>query len=276
MTDILSLLRKNGYESCLNDAAMIFSQASDIVFAKFGEKMKVDVIREIQSFQKIPLHEPYPYYSIAKNIFSNMFDQKESQLILNTIRKEILKRINFDSDGSIVQILDRIQKNELFEYLSEFTGHEHVLYLWNDKKSRDEIIHGFFIESVVPQGLISSVKMRIPSVDNVTYSDLFRDKETAVEQEYGMVMDVHRKNTQLARPTRLAGMDCTQWFKQGLTEEFLLLEKRIEQYFKKNKISCICGYNMNEIPDEKTLVKLLSHHDYVMFDDPHALFVNVR
>jgi hypothetical protein len=32
------LIKKEGYESCLNDAATIFAQSSDAVFLKFGEQ----------------------------------------------------------------------------------------------------------------------------------------------------------------------------------------------------------------------------------------------
>ena len=81
-----------------------------------------------------------------------------------------------------------------------------------------------------------------------------------------------KKNTQLIHPTRLAGIDCTQWFKQGLTEEFIGLEEKIDKFSEKNKISCICGYDINKIPDKKTLKKVVKSHGYVMLDNPHMLF----
>ena len=76
----------------------------------------------------------------------------------------------------------------------------------------------------------------------------------------------------IAPQTRLAGIDCTQWFKQGLTEEFIGLEEKIDKFSEKNKISCICGYDINKIPDKKILKKVIKSHGYVMLDNPHMLF----
>lgn len=272
MTNLLYFLRGSGYESCLNEAASIFAQSSDVMFSKFGDKIKAKIISHIKSFKKISLENPFPYYSITKDIFSELFDPEASEIIIRSIRKEMLRRINVQTDDGIEQILNRIQKKELFKYLKNLTGHEHILFLWSNQQSRDKIMNQFFIQSSAPQGLMSTNEMKLKNVENITYSEVFTNKETAIQKEFQMIEQTHQKNSQLIWPTRLAGMDCTQWFKQGLTKEFLLLEKKADKYFEKNKISCICGYDINEIPNERILKKILNYHDYVMLDDPHFLF----
>ena len=183
----------------------------------------------------------------------------------------MLGRIDFDAHGNIEEILNEIQRRDLATYLETLSGHEHVLFLWNDEVLRNEIMRMFFVQPGVPQTIISSERIKLPSVENVLYSDLLSNEETAIQKELQMITQIHQKNHTILT-TRLAGIDCTQWFKHGLSQEFLALEKQIDSYFEKENISCICGYNINEIPDDKTLKTLLKHHDYVMLDSPHSLF----
>jgi hypothetical protein len=128
----------------------------------------------------------------------------------------------------------------------------------------------FFIQPDAPQAMISSERIKLPSVENVLYSDLLSNEEDAIQKELQMITQIHQKN-QTVLTTRLAGIDCTQLFKHGLSRECLALEKQIDSYFEKENISCICGYNINEISDNKTLKTLLKCHDYVMLDNPHSL-----
>lgn len=265
------MLRRKGYESCLNNASIVFAQSSDLVFSRFGKKIKDDIIDYLRSLTKISTKYRFPSYSITKNTFSELFNEEASEIIMELIRKEMLNRIDFDINGNIEEILDEIQKRDLINYLKNLSGHEHVLFLWNSKDFRDEIIKNYFIQSNVPQGLISSEKMRLQSVETTTYSNILANKETAIQQELQMIVQIHQKNKTVL-PTRLAGTDCTQWFKHGLSQQFLSLENQIDRYFEKNRISCICGYNINEIPDNKILKKLLDYHDYIMLDNPHSLF----
>jgi len=264
------LLKKEGYESCLNDASTIFAQSSDVVFLKFGEQIKSDIIAYLRSITKFPWSYNFPYYSITKNVFSDLFDQEFSEIIMESIRKEMLRKIDSDIHGNTEEILDEIQRREITTYLKTLSGNEHVLFLWDDKDLRNKIMEKFFVQPNVPQTMISSERIKFPAVENVLYSDLLSNEATAIQKELQMITEIHQKN-QTVLTTRLAGIDCTQWFKHGLSKEFLALEKQIDSYFEKENISCICGYNINKIPDNKTLKTLLKCHDYVMLDNPHSL-----
>jgi hypothetical protein len=265
------LLVDQGYGSCINNAFIHYIQSIDIVFSKFGSKVKNDIIARLRSTTDYTQNTKFPYHTLTKNIFSDLFGDDSSEIIVESIRKEMLRKMDFESNGTIEEILDEIQRRDISKYLKNVSGHEHVLFLWNDKNTRNKIMETFFAQPDVPQAIISSERIKLPAVENVLYSDLLSNKETAIQKELQMITQIHQKN-QTILTTRLAGIDCTKWFKHGLSKEFLALEKQIDSYFEKENISCICGYNINEIPDSKTLKTLLKSHNYVMLDDPYSLF----
>ena len=272
MKDLIQTLREIGYEPVLKDAASIFAQSSDAVFLKFGEKIKEDILSHIKSYDKRLVQDPFPYYSVTRDLFSELFDDEAAAIVIETIRKDMLLRINMDTKENIEKVLDTIQKKELFSYLRNMTGHEHIIFLWSKPHLRDNIMKKFFIQSIAPQGLMSIKEEKPDNIETVTYQEIFADKERATEYGFNTISHIHEKNTELIHPTRLAGIDCTQWFKQGLTEEFICLEEKIDKFSEKNKISCICGYDINKIPDKRTLKKVIKSHGYVMLDNPHMLF----
>ena len=272
-SSIQLLLTEQGYVSCLNVAFTLYSQSSNIVFSKFGDKIKDDIITCLRSMKDYPQNFQFLYHTLTKNMLSDLFDKDASEIIVESIRKEMLRRVDFDAHGSssIEEILDEIQRRDIAKYLKNLSGHEHVLFLWGDKILRNKIMEEFFIQPDAPQAMISSERIKLPSVENVLYSDLLSNEETAIQKELQMITEIHQKN-QTVLTTRLAGIDCTQWFKHGMSQKFLALEKQIDSYFEKESISCICGYNINKILDNKTLKTLLKCHDYVMLDNPHSLF----
>ena len=81
--NIQNILRKEGYESILNNAPMIFGDACDNVFSKFGDTIKEDVIKHVQSISELPSKYLFPYYTITEKIFFEMFG-KESEIIIES------------------------------------------------------------------------------------------------------------------------------------------------------------------------------------------------
>ena len=155
--------------------------------------------------------------------------------------------------------------------MNKASGHDHIFYLWNSNESRNRIIEKYFTYTGAPQGLMSSEDMNLPKVTVVSYLEILKNKNSAIEQEFEMINQIHNKNNSTF-PTKLAGTDCTQWFKHGMIQQFLSLEQKIDKFFMEKNISCICAYNINEIPDLKILKNLLKSHQLVMLDKPHSLF----
>ena len=110
MKDLIQTLRETGYETVLKDAASIFAQSSDAVFLKFGEKIKKDIIPQIKSYNKRPVQDPFPYYSVTKDLFSELFDDEAAAIIIESIRKDMLLRINVDTKENIERVLDTSEK----------------------------------------------------------------------------------------------------------------------------------------------------------------------
>ena len=194
MKDLIEILREMGFEPVLKDAASIFAQSSDAVFQKFGDKIKEDIISHIRSYDKKPIQDPFPYYSVTKDLFSELFDDEAASIIMESIRKDMLGRINVDTEEDIEKILDSIQKKELFNYLrNDMKGHEHIIFLWSKPQLRDNIIKKFFIESIAPQGLMSIKEEKPGNIETVTYKEIFADKQNATKNEFNVISKIHKK-----------------------------------------------------------------------------------
>ena len=74
--NIQDVLREEGYESIINNAPSVFADACDTVFLKFDNKIKNDIIKEIQSVMELPSNYVFPYYSVTENIFTKLFGKK--------------------------------------------------------------------------------------------------------------------------------------------------------------------------------------------------------
>ena len=90
--NIQDILRKEGYESILNNAPKIFAESCDMIFSKFGDKIKEEIIKHIEAITRLPSKYVFPYYSIAKHTFSEIFGEEASKIVIKSIRNEILKK----------------------------------------------------------------------------------------------------------------------------------------------------------------------------------------
>lgn len=200
-----------------------------------------------------------------------MFGDKVGDKILNEVAVEISNKINKNQFQSIEVSLEKIQNEELTKIMKNLSGHEHFIHLWNSKKIRNNVISEFFKHTIAPKGLISEEPMEIENVPNVTYGQILLQKDQAIKKEEELINDTHQKN-KTSSPTRLSGTDCTQWFNEGLTKEFIELEKKVDKFIEENNVSCICGYNINEMPDLETIKKSLANHKFVILDEPLQIF----
>jgi hypothetical protein len=111
--NIKFLIKEEGYESCLNDAPTIFAQSRDTVFSKFGDKIKSDIIAHLRSIDEFPWTYNFPYYSITKNTFTDLFDKKSSQIIMESIRKEILEELTLTLMAASKRYLMKFKEERL-------------------------------------------------------------------------------------------------------------------------------------------------------------------
>ena len=264
------MLDELGYSPTINQSSVIFANVVDKVFNKLPTVLKEDIVAEIKN-QTPDEDHMFPYYSLTKKAIIKIFGEKVGDKILNEAAVEISNVIDKDQFQSIEVSLEIIQKEELAKVMKNLTGHEHFIYLWNSKKARNNLVIEFFKHTVAPKGLISEEPIEIENVPNVTYGQILLQKDQAIKKEEALINETHQKN-KTNTPTRLSGTDCTQWFNKGLAKEFIELEKKIDGFIQKNNISCICGYNINEMTDKEILRKTLSAHKYVILDEPYQIF----
>ena len=61
-------------------------------------------------------------------------------MIMESITKGVFRIIDFDTQDNIEEILDEIQRRDISKYLKIISGHEHMLFLWDDKVLRKSVL----------------------------------------------------------------------------------------------------------------------------------------
>ena len=267
---IQTILGELGYSPTINQASVVFANAVDKIFNNLPVVLKEDIIAEIKNQTPDKDHK-FPYYSLTKKAIIKVFGDKVGEKILNKVAVEISNKIDKNQFQSIEVSLEKIQSEELAKVMKNLSGHEHFIHLWNSKKIRNNVISEFFKHTMAPKGLISEELMEIENVPNITYGQILIQKDQAIKKEEALINETHQKNKTSA-PTRLSGTDCTQWFAAGMGKEFIELERRIDKFIEENNVSCICGYNINEMSDMGTIKKSLANHKFVILDEPLQIF----
>lgn len=262
--DILDL----GYTSTSNKCAQIFSKILDRVFLDFGETIQNGLIREAQR-KKLPQEFKFPYYSLVEMSILDFMGDVSGRQILDLINSELTKQTNIKSD--IEGILNEISRRDIFEMMDKFTGHEHLLYLWKDEKTRDHVLEQFFKTGNGPKRLVSNKKISLENVQNLTYPELFENKEKAFTNYTKMILGLDETNLKDVH-SKLAATDGFLWIEEGFGKEVLKMETGAHQYFIENLVSGICAYDIKKIPNRKYLQTLISSHEFVLLDDPFVLY----
>ena len=266
--NIQTTLLDLGYNPTSNKTSIIFANVIDGVFFGFGSTIQNGLINEAKK-QNLPKHFKFPYYSLVEKSIIDFLGQVGGKKILAEINAELSRQTGIT--GSTEDILNELSKREILQRIQDFSGHEHAIFLWKNKELRDKLLTHYFESSKGPKRAISSEELSIPDVDWITYEEIFSDKSKSTEKNLQSIVDTHEKNNSIIS-TRVAGFDATQWFKHGLTEEFLEVEKNAQQYIETNLISGICSYDINQIPDEQTLKSFLDCHPLVLLDDPFVIY----
>lgn len=267
--NIQKKLLELGYSSNSGKTSAIFADAVDKVFFSFGETIQNGLIKEARK-QTLTSNFMFPYYSIVKKSIIDFLGKTNGAMILNKINQELSKQTNIQ--GSTETILNEISKIEVLEKIKNFSGNEHVIYFWNEEKVRDRILNSFLRETKGPRGLISNTRSTtIPHTNHFTYPEIFENKANPIESYLQKIAESHENNDH-KEPARFAGADCTQWFEKDLGKQFLKLEKEGNNYLQEKRISGLCAYNINKIPNELIFTELLEYHQYILLDEPFVIY----
>ena len=237
-------------------------------FFGFGTTIQNGLITEAKK-QNLPKNFKFPYYSLVQKSVIDFVGETGGERILNEINAELSRKTGIS--GSTGEILAELSKLEILKSIQNFSGHEHVIYLWSNEGFRDKILTHYFESSQSPKRVFSSKKFPISDVSTTTYREIFSDKKKSIDKTFQSIIKTHEENN-LMNPTLIAGLDGTRWFDKGLTKEFFEVENSAQQYIEENFISGICAYDVKKFPDKLVLKKFLSCHNTVLLDNPCVIY----
>lgn len=257
-----------GYESTSNKTSIIFSNVIDQVFFGFGSTIQNGLITEAKK-QMLPKNFKFPYYSLVEKSVLDFLGPKAGKKILDEINAELSRHTKIE--GSTEDILNELSRKEILNKIRGISGNEHIIYLWKDKNLRNNILEEILENSKGSKTAFTSEDAIFSKVNQIPYSDLFLEKDKAVEKTFSAIIETHQKNNQ-EEPAVVIGFDGTKWLDSGLENEFLHLENKANKYLSENYVSGICAYDLNKIPDEKTLKMFVKCHPTVLLDDPFVVY----
>ncbi len=195
------------------------------------------------------------------------------KMIMGLIKKELLRHVpSADSDQDIGEIVDRIRITDVVNFVRSREGHEHVLFLYKNAKTKDEVLAEFFesAATTTPKGILSVSPCRIPSTNNMLYGELLSvERSKAMSKAFDWVYTIHSVNDS-KKGTRIAGEDASWFFRNGLENEFTQGERAIGTRAAEN-ISFLCSYDLAKL-DERHLETIIPFHGFVILDDPPAVY----
>jgi hypothetical protein len=166
-------------------------------------------------------------------------------------------------------------KEYVVRFVQNMSGSEHVIFLWEDEESKNQMISEFFSQQKKgsgsgSNGLFSIEPVQMWNVENTLYENFhniyksaFLDK--ALEQVSKKVSTDNESNI-----TKYAFEDDTWLMKRGLKKQVLDTESALGREVDR-KLSLLCMDHRPDL-DEETVQKLVNAHGYVIIDQPLGLY----
>ena len=181
------------------------------------------------------------------------------------------------------QIVSKILEENHFELVSEkieeivdfvraVKGSEHLLVLWDNQKSKDQVVSEFFNKAYSgdSKGYFSVKPYQDDSVENTIYEKYFEQhgKQFIPQAVDKVVATVGANKT--GSSTRYAFEDDTWLMEKGQTEEVISTEEHLGKKVDKN-LSLFCFDNIARL-DESKLKRMIPAHGYVVLAESPSLF----
>jgi hypothetical protein len=160
-----------------------------------------------------------------------------SQELERTNMSLILKRNGYEKVAG--------DKEQVIEFVQSMTGTEHVIFLWEDEKSKNQMISKFFSQldkGGSSDGLFSIEPVQIHDVENTLYENFYNTHKSAfldkaVEQVSKRVSTNNGINS-----TKYAFEDDVWLIKRGLKKQLLDTETAVGRKVDR-KLSFLCMYH---------------------------------
>lgn len=240
---------------------------------RFGESTIKGIMEEASRINKKSYEEILLNPIMFFTTFEQIFGEPATEVITRTLEKDLNKQgIFIPADRLLDNLLNEIAKKDIIMFIQNLQGQEHILYLWETSNSRKTLLSQYFSTPTnATKGVVAINDDEFVNIESITYHELEKDKSQALAKECSFIDRVYSSNKSNS-PTLFASEDCTWWFKQGLTNQVLEIEELLESFFKNNLWAYVCSYDINEIPSQELLKRLLSSHNYIILENPPIIF----
>ena len=178
----------------------------------------------------------------------------------------ILKRNGFERVAE--------SKANIVKFVQCMSGSEHVIFLWENEETKNQMISEFFNkqvkDSISSNGLFSIEPVRIPDVENTLYEN-FHNMHKSAFLNKAVEQVSKRVSTNIgSSSTKYAFEDDTWLMKRGLKKQVLDTESALGREVDR-KLSLLCMDHRPDL-DGETVEKLVKAHGYVIIDQPLGLY----
>jgi hypothetical protein len=267
----LNLLKELGYQHVSSRTEKVFSEATKEALEKLGMSVSKSILYHMSKLYGLEEEQFVSSYELLEKGLRGIIGEEGTKEILEFIKEKILKHILSNASSlTIDQILDAINKAEIYEFLRNLPAHEHITLLYKNENSRDAVLEQFFSSSItdLPKGFFSIKPTRFTDVSNMLYEELFQIKQEGVKKMSDWISQLHASNKSDV-PTKIAGED-SWFFEKGYVEEILNLEKAVGRRLQDN-MCILCTYDISTL-NEQQIRTLIETHSYVILDDPFMLY----
>jgi hypothetical protein len=295
----LSIIDKLGYFSLPSNVDKILYKSISDSLEKIGKSFSKALVHNMCSLHGLSENELLMNYDLFEKTLYSTIGEGAATRILNEIKKELFSHAILNGSSltakdilnpelTINDILKNTADREILKFVSEIPAHEHILFLYRNESSKDELLSAFFNASKaanIPTCLLSA-KPRDDNLvsNNILYDELFdefssgADKEELSKKLYDWLSNLclpnkpRKKNT---TPTRIAEEDATCWIKKGFANELIRLEQIAGKHLDSNLI-VLCGFNISKLADKDInamMETIISCHGYVIIDEPFRVYV---
>jgi hypothetical protein len=178
----------------------------------------------------------------------------------------ILKRNGFEKVAE--------SKDHMVKFVQSMSGSEHVIFLWENEETKNQMISEFFNQQVKDSsgsnGLFSIEPVRIPDVENTLYENFHNMHKSAFLNKAVDQVSKRVSTNNGSSNTKYAFEDDTWLMKRGLKKQVLDTEMALGREVDR-KLSLLCMDFRPDL-DEETIENLVKAHGYVLIDHPLSLY----
>jgi hypothetical protein len=291
----LSILDKLGYFSVASNVDKILYKSISDSLEQIGKSFSKALIHNMCSLHGLSENELFTNYDLFEKTLNSTVGEGAAARILNKIKKELLSHAILNGSSlttrdilnpelTISDILKNTSDKEVMRFVSEVPEHTHILFLYRNESSKDELLSAFFDPTKTanaPTCLLSAKPRDGLVSNNILYDELFEEFSSGADRAqlsiklYDWLSKLCLSNGPRKKTTtRIAEEDATCWLKKGLSKELIMLEQKASKYIDGN-LTILCGFNISKLTDEEinTMMEtIISSHGYVIIDEPLRIY----